>query len=136
MKKRVRGSFTIEAAMLVPLLLLVFSVLMNMLFYCHDKVVFMSLAHETLALGCAREGMDKEELEHYFSARVKKRLLLFTQVEQEIQWGEEEIKVVCKAKKKAMSMEVEYGMKRTAPEDYVRSVRKIIKMQEGIGKES
>ena len=136
MKKYIRGSFTIEAAMIVPMLLLVFGVLMSMLFYYHDKIVLMSVAHETLALGCMGEGMEMPELEHYFSSHAEKRLLLFTQVDQEIQLKEEEIKIVCRAKKKAMSLRVEYGMKRTAPEDYVRSVRKIIKMQEGIGKES
>ncbi len=135
MKKNIRGSFTIEAAVIVPIILLIFSVLMYLMFYFHDKNVLMGVAHETLAVGCGRKGLEDHELEQYFSSRIQGKLLLFTRVKSEIERNKEQVQIVCNAQKGSIKLEVEYKMKQTEPEDYIRSIRKMIKMQEGIEKE-
>ena len=39
--KSVRGGFTIEATVIVPLILFIFGVLLHILFYWHDKNILM-----------------------------------------------------------------------------------------------
>lgn len=133
MTRNLRGSFTIEASLIIPLILFVFSVLLYTLFYFHDKNIVTAIAHETLAVGSGREEVDEEELERYFYQRMNDRLLLFTQVDYEVSIDEEQIQMVCEAKKSNMVLKIESVMSRTAPEDYIRSVRKLTKIGEKIG---
>lgn len=133
MTRNLRGSFTIEASLIIPLILFVFSVLLYTLFYFHDKNIVTAIAHETLAVGSGREEVDEEELERYFYQRMNDRLLLFAQVDYEVSIDEEQIQMVCEAKKSNMVLKVEGTMSRTAPEDYIRNVRKLTKIGEKIG---
>lgn len=132
-QRKLSGTFTIEAAVIVPLILFVFSVLMFILFYYHDKNILLGTAHETAAIGSSRQGMEKEELEQYFASRIRGKLLLFTWVQSEVQLEEEKVFVVCKARKNRMSLKVECKGVKTEPEDYIRGVRKLKKIGEGIG---
>ena len=134
MRKKFRAAFTIELAYLFPLIMLVFVVLLYLLFYYHDKNILLGAAHETAAYGAALEETDEGMLENYFATRVKEKLLLFTKLEKEIVIQEENVTVSCNASKNAMSIRVECSVKLTQPEDYIRSVRKIIKLGEGRGK--
>ena len=134
MKKKIRGSFTIEATVIVPLILLVFGILLHILFYYHDKNVLMAAAHETAVLGSSREGMAELELEYYFFSRFEGKLMLFTRVECVARIEEEHVTVECDGSKDYMSVKIECSISRTEPEDYIRSIRKLEKVGEGIGK--
>ncbi len=134
MRKKLRAAFTIELAYLFPLIMLVFVILLHLLFYYHDKNILLGAAHETAAYGAAMEETDEGLLENYFAARVKGKLLLFTKLEKEIVLQDEKVTVSCNASKNVMSLCVECSVNQTEPEDYVRSVRKIIKLGEGRGK--
>ena len=133
MKMKLRGSLTIELAYLFPLVLLVFGVLLHVLFYYHDKNILLGAAHETAAYGAGLEEVQEEELEAYFDTRLKERLLLFEQLEKKVGLQKETITVTCNAKKSMMSLGIECSVNRTEPEDYIRSVRKLIKIGEGKG---
>lgn len=135
MRKRINAAFTIEAAVLVPLILMIFGVLVHILFYYHDKNVLLGLTHETAVLGSGRDGMREYDLERQLFSKASGRLLLMKGIDPDVYLEEEQIMVVCSAKKGKMSMSVECKMSRTNPEDSIRSVRKIKKIQEGIGKE-
>lgn len=135
MKKKIKGSFTIEAAVIVPIILLIFSMLINIAFFYHDKNIVIGLAHETLAIGSRRDTWNEKGLEDHFASGIKGKLLLFSSVQQEVQMDEEKVQITCKAKKGILALQTEYKMSKTQPEEYVREVRKILKMQEGIGKE-
>lgn len=132
--KRVRGTFTVEAAVIVPVILFVFGVLLHILFYYHDKNIAMSVAHETLAIGAGREEWTKEEMEAYFSRRANGKLLLFPSVDGVVEMQEEKIQIQCSARKGLFSFQTEYVIKRTEPENYIREVRKFVKIQEEIEK--
>lgn len=136
MKKRYKGSLTIEAAYLIPLILLVFGMVISMLFYYHDKNVLLGTAHETAAYGAGLEHVDEDMLDSYLIKRTNGRLLLFTILEPEIEITDEKVKVTCTAKKRKMSLKVTCSVNQTDPEDYIRSVRKIIKIGEGKGKQN
>lgn len=136
MKRKLQGSFTIEAAYIIPLILLVLGVVLHVLFYYHDKNVLLGAAHETAAYGAGLEEADEDTLESYFTARVKGKLLLFTSLINEIEIEDEKVTVTCNASKSKMSLEVACSVNRTDPEDYIRSVRKIIKIGEGKGNQN
>lgn len=134
MRKGLKGSLTIEASFLVPLILFVFGVLLHMLFYYHDKNVIAGIAYETGVYAAGRQEVDEAEAERHFQSRVKGRLLLFDTVKSEIHMEEKQVQIVCRAKRNAMSLRSECTMSRTEPEDYIRSIRKLEKLQKGLGK--
>lgn len=136
MKKRLRGSFTVEAAVIIPLILMVLGVALHVLFYYHDKNILMGTVHETVAYGAGLEATEEATLENYFNQRIKGKLMLFTQVENEIQIEDKKVSITCIARKSSMSLQVEGVINRTDPENYIREVRKIIKIGEGIGNQN
>ena len=136
MNKKLRASFTVEAAYLIPLILLVLGVVFSMLFYYHDKNILLSTAHETAAYGAEQEEPDEDTLESYFTSRVRGKLLLFTAWNPEIEVEEERVIVTCHARKSKLSLKVECAVNRTDPEEYIRHVRKIKKIGEGIGNQN
>ena len=131
MKLKLRGSLTIELAYVFPLILLVFGVLLHVLFYYHDKNILLGAAHETAAYGASLEEIQEAELEDYFTARLRERLLLFEQLEKKVELHAKKVTVTCCAKKNMMSLGIECSVNRTEPEDYIRSVRKLIKIGKG-----
>lgn len=125
MNRKLRGSFTIEAAVIVPVILTVFSLIVTMLFYFHDKNVVSAVVHETLVMGCSKEEITTEELEQYLKMRSKKKLLLFEAVRATAEIDGEEITIVCTAKEKGMSLHVEMIMEKTDPEKSIWKLRRI-----------
>lgn len=128
---KVKGSFTIEAAIIVPLILFLFSVLVHILFYYHDKNVLMSTAHETAAVGSGNEALSELELEYYFFSRMEGKLLLFNRVECLVKLEEHEVTIMCDGSKDSMRVAFEYRMSKTSPETYIRKIKNI---KEGIVK--
>lgn len=134
MRKRVRGSFTVEAAIIVPVILFMFGILLHILFYWHDKNILMSTAYETAVLGSGREGLAEIELEYYFFSRMEGKLLLFDRVECTAYLREDEVVVSWDGSKDSMRTKGEYSISMTEPERNIRNIRKIEKIGEGIGK--
>lgn len=134
MKKSVKGSFTVEVAVIVPLILLVFVVSLNSLFYYHDRDVIAAAAYETVAIGSGRQEWTAKELENYFQKRTKGRTLLFSSVSGQIEITDEQVKIVCVTQKNFLSLSVKRVMRRTEPENYIRNIRKLEKIQGELGK--
>ena len=134
MRKVVRGSFTIEAAVIVPIILLIFGILLHILFYWHDKIILISTAHETAAFGCSQTEWSELELEYYFFERMEEKLLLFDRVECTAYIEEDTVKVVYDGSKRNMVAKGECYVQKTRPEDYIRDIRKMKKIGEGIVK--
>lgn len=125
---------TIEAAVIVPIVLLIFGVLLHILFYWHDKNILMSTAHETAALGSSESEPAELELEYYFFDRMEGKLLLFDRVECVAHIEDDKVKVQWDGSKGKMVAEGEYSISRTCPEAYIREIRKLEKIGEGIVK--
>lgn len=122
MRKRMQGSFTIEASVIVPLIVVVFAVIMQMLFYYHDKNILIATASE-----CVVIGSDKD----LFLQMIDGKLLLLTDVTVEIERSEDQISLLCRASHGKMALQVERHMIQTEPERYIRE---ILKRKEQIGK--
>lgn len=132
MKKTVRGSLTIEAAVIVPILLWVFAIVVILLLYYHDKNVVTVMAHETAVVGCGAKNMTAEEIEIYFQKRLSGKLLLFPNVDIEAKLKGKDIHIYCKAKKKSMRFQVKISMQKTEPEALLRKLRWIGEWNENI----
>lgn len=135
MTKKIKGSFTIEAAIIVPLILFVCAVLLHLLFYYHDKTVLTSAAHETLAYACGRSGMDEDELEEHLRSRIKGKLMLLNDVEHQVKLQGENVTVTCRAGEAPLQLKIECVTRKTAPEVYIRNVRKLEKLGEKMEEE-
>ena len=133
MKKVWKGSITIEASVIVPMIFMVFALVITALFYYHDKNEVVSVEHETVVLGCGEEETSAEELEGYFRQRIRKKLILFSSIAPEVTVKEEEIQIICRARKNGMTMQVHMQMKNTEPEQFVRKLKGIERIEEGLG---
>lgn len=130
MRKCVRGSFTVEATVVVPLVLFVVGALCYLLFYYHDKNVMMSAAHETVVYGSYVENLDEEILKNYMEERVKGKCLLFSNCKIDIVIQKEEINLLVTSAKGPMSLRVQSSSMTTNPGRYIRSVQKMKKIGE------
>lgn len=132
-KRAMQGSITIEASVIVPMIFMVFALIITALFYYHDKNVVASIAHETVVMGCGKDETSAEELESYFRQRIRKKLILFSSITPKVTLEEEEIKIICRGRKSGMSMQVQMQMKKTEPEQFIRKLKSIERIEEGLG---
>jgi hypothetical protein len=125
MRKRIKASLTIEAAILVPLILFLCAGLLQFLCYHHDRTILTAAAHETVAYACGRQGMDEEELEAHLKKRTKGALMLLQQVEQTVEIQGEQVTVTCQTKKKPWTLKIQCVSRKTQPEVWIRNARKL-----------
>lgn len=125
MKKELRGTFTVEAAILIPLFLSVFIVCLQLLFYGHDRVLIGAIAQETIVVGSGRELLETEEMEDYFQQQVGGRTWLFDHIDAEVEIENHLVQIVCQAKKNGMYVNIKRKACFTEPEKRVRNMKKL-----------
>lgn len=133
MKKKLKGSFTVEAAFLIPFILFLFGMLMQVLFYYHDKNVLMVKSMEAAVYGSGRIAPDEAEIHAYFRSAVADKLMLFTEVDEEVDVDKEKVVVRCKARKNNMTVTTEGVAFITEPEGFIREIRKLKKIGDEMG---
>lgn len=124
MRKEMKGTMTIEAAVIVPLILGMFLLLVWILFYYHDKNVLSAIAHETVVMVCEKDDTI-EDVETYFQKRVYGKLLLFRGVDVDVEIEDEVVHLRGVARKNRMALKIEMKMKQTEPEKLIRNIRRI-----------
>lgn len=124
--RRLKGSVTVEAAFLVPFILLIISVTITLLFFYHDKVVMRAVLHETLAVMSKEEEVTEKMAESYFQEQSRGRLLLFPYVSLETEVKRDEVHMICRAVQRGMQIHLDARMKRSNPEIWVRTINNII----------
>lgn len=117
MRKQMRGSFTIEAAVILPVILLIFGSLLQIFFYYHDKNMIKAMGNEIATVG--------EKEEEIYEEMIQEKLLLFSHVDVEIFREEEKVTFVCEAQKGKLYLCVESGMIITEPEKNLRNKKQI-----------
>lgn len=130
MRRKVKGSLTIEATVIIPLAIFVIGIVFYSFFYYHDKIVLYAAANETAIYGSYAEEPREDELKEHMQGRVAGRLLLFSDIEHQIEISKEKIEVTSYARKGQMSLEIHSMAKRTQPEQYIRAIQKIKKIGE------
>lgn len=130
MKKK-NGTITIEAAVVVPLILMVFYMIMTLLFYYHDKNVVSAITHEALVMNCGKEEIETHEVRRYIEKRIEKKMFLFENICSEVEISDTEISITCSAKKNQMLLNIRQKMRKTDPKNYIWRLRRIHQMIEG-----
>lgn len=133
--KNVKGSITIEAAVIVPLILWIFALVVNVFFFYHDKNVITACMHETAVMSCGKENISLEEIEEYFHKKIQRRLLLFSWIEIEAEQTKKEVELCCQAARNSMKTMVRMSMSKTRPEEHIRNIRMIERLEKEIGED-
>lgn len=123
----------IEAAVIIPIVLMVFVIILTILFYYHDKNIIASVAYETALCGSSNDEQTKELLEQYCQKKLQGRLLIFSNVLCRIDFTDEYVSVECSTYRKGMSIHLKRTMSCSNPEHYIRTMRKIEKIGEYVG---
>ena len=128
-----KGSVTVEMAFLVPIVFSVIVIVMQILFYFHDKIILEGVVHETVTVCSSREEITEEEVERYFQEALGKRLLMFGYVETQVELAKDEIQMSCCSRRNRMQVEVSARMKCTDPETTIRRLRMIKRLGNMVG---
>ncbi len=133
--KKLRANVSIEAAVIVPLILMMIAVVISILFYYHDKNVIKGVSHETAMVFSSEKDITQEEIENYLEEHLRRKLLVFSNVGKQIVLEEDEIQIICSANKRFMQVHVETRVKRTEPEVWIRRIRLAEKLANQLGEE-
>ncbi len=128
MKKCLKANVAIEAAVILPIIILMFIGMIEVLFYCHDKNIVTGAAYEVVAVGSREVEPVKEELGSQFQKRLNRKLIMFSKIHVDIWIEDSEIIMRCTSEKSGMKLQVQVRMSRTRPEDYIRNMKKIQKI--------
>ena len=93
-RKEVRGSTVVEMAYIMPLFLLLFVLVINTVFFFHDKVILNGAACETAVLGAQRARLkDTEEtdLEGFSMERIRGKLIRMTELRVSVSGGDADV---------------------------------------------
>ena len=121
--RRVKGSTVIEMAYIIPLFFLIFVIIINTVFYFHDKAVLNGAAAETAVAGAQmirRKGTAEYDLDGFFMERIKGKLIYMTDVEVNPTEDEDQITVSVSAQRKGMKLEIRQCSKIVKPEELIR----------------
>ena len=133
MKRQMKGSFTIEASVIIPLFLWVFIISIQLLFYSHDRVVIGSVAHQTVIQGSGDKSQEIEDIETYFQQKIAGKTLLLRNVDVKVEENGDDLKITCIAQTGAMKAKVYRESTKTNPEKGIRAIRKLEKIQDNLG---
>lgn len=120
MKQYLKGNFTIEAAVLVPLILSVIVTAVTVLFYYHDRTLLAGAAHETAVCGAGRMEQTEKDLEKKFKKLVERKLLWISDVTVSVTKKDDEVLVLSKASHKGFRTTVQFCAPITHPEQWLR----------------
>ena len=127
--RKYKGSFTIETALILPIIALVFIASVWGGFYYHDKNVLSSCAYEIAVVGSTKvredDVVNEEMLREAFAEQINKKCILFSGVEVSVHIGEEKVDVKAVGKRRNMKVMVLHSAAVTKPESYVRKIRKL-----------
>lgn len=124
-----KASFTVEAACLLPIFILVFVLSVWGAFYYHDKNILSACAYETAVAGSdqirQKEEVTASTLEAEFQKRVHDKCILFGNIQVSVQIRKEQIVVNALAQRRGMKVSVVHTAAVTEPESYIREMKRI-----------
>lgn len=129
MTRQYKGSFTIETAMLLPIISLVFVLCVWGSFYFHDKNILSSCAYEIAVVGSTKirekDSVTEEQLCAALTEQLERKCILFSNINVTVQIGEEKVVVEADASRRKMKATTKHVAAVTEPEAYIRKVRKL-----------
>ena len=123
--KKLKGSMTVEASYVVPIVFLVFVVIIYSTFYFHDKNIIRGCLYEVEAIIGQRERTEEEDRNAYFEERLGNKLILLSEYSFETGDVGEEVLLGASASKGVMRVSTQGLTRVMKPEQYIRKVRNI-----------
>lgn len=124
-----KGSATVEMAYIMPVVLMVFTAIVYMTFYFHDKNIIQGTAYETAVIVSQRARTEEEVSgEEVFMERLGRKLVFFSSVVTIVESDEKEIVVKAEASRLGMKIETRQKMKIVEAEKNIRDIRRVKKM--------
>lgn len=128
-RKSLKGSITVEAAVIIPLILVILMGSIVTLFYYHDKNIIYAAAYETAVIGSMdmreKNPVTEEELAAFCKDRLKKKCIWMTAQNVKVTICEEEVLVNISSAKNRYRIQVEKKTPVTRPEKRIRDVRRL-----------
>ena len=125
--KNLKGSMTVEAAYVVPIVLMVFVMIVYSTFYFHDKNIIKGTLCEVEAIIGQRERIE-ETADHgsiYFEERLGDKLILLTDYTFESEAVGDEVILYVRASHGVMSTSAQGIARATRPEKHIRMMRNV-----------
>lgn len=126
--RRVKGSTTVEMALLMPMIFLVFLLVVRTTFYYHDKSILNGIAYETLtvAVQTARNPKPEEaDVEAFCREKAQGKLIYFSSPEVSLESTKEMAKIQITASRGKMKIRVLRQAKVPHPEKKIRLKKKV-----------
>lgn len=153
MKKEYKGSLTIEASLLFPLIMMVIVICIYAMFFLHDRTVLDESAYEAALRGCeitSEHGDVMSKVRATSDETLEGRLLSTKNVKTDVEITGHDIKVkytgefvvpggvnlVPEAGFKELEIRAEGHCSRREPVSYVKEFRTVINAAEDLGKRS
>lgn len=129
--RRLKGSFTVEMAVIMPMILFLILECVLVFFYYHDKNILAGAAYETAVVGSTKareeEGLESGELEQLFQERIRGKCILFPRGEARVQMTEDYVVVQVNAVRSGMKIDLAYQAAVTDPEREIRKKNQLRK---------
>lgn len=127
MKKKLKGSITVEVTCLLPIVALCFVLSVWGAFYFYDKNILTSCAYEAAVVGSTKirenDYVTEEDIEEILKERTYGKCLLFSEIEYYIQIKKEAVVVRIVARRREMKTSVIQTAAITEPELYIRKIQ-------------
>ena len=123
--KTLKGSMTIEASYVVPIVFLVFVVIIYSTFYFHDKNIIKGSLYEVEAVIGQRERIEEADRRVYFEERLGNKLILLSEYSFETGDAGDDVLLSASARKGVMTISARGLTRVMKPEQYIRKVRNI-----------
>ena len=120
MKRMLKGSFTIEATMIIPMILLIVCTAITILFYWHDRIVLKGIVYETTVVASERGSLGDQELKDNAEKFIRGKLLWFPGAIVTVEKTNETVTVTARASHRGLVAEAEGKMPITCPEKTIR----------------
>lgn len=132
---QMKGSMTVEASFLMPLILLLLMSSILAVFYFHDKNILAGAAYETAAAAGTKlrekETTDAAQIEALFRERTQGKCILFSSPEASVEVQEDEVVIRAEARRGSFGVSVEKRMAVTDPEKRIRDWKRIKELGNG-----
>lgn len=120
-KRRVRAVITVEAAVVMGVILMGLALLLRMTLYLHDKAVLSGLVMETAQAAKERDRtLIEESAAGYFGARAQGKLLYFATPSCSVSLGGDRVIVSAQAAGGRMRLRAQASAPLTDPEKVIR----------------
>ena len=126
-EKGLKGSLTVEMSYILPMVIMLIFLLINTVFYYHDKAVLSGAVAETVETGIEdiRSGEnDGEDLETYLKKRVGRKLIFLRPVSYSVKKTDTRVSVKVDAAKGPFKTSVYLEGKVPYPEKELREKKK------------